>query len=90
MNLMYFKIPESQGGLYTEYLGVLRYLNRFSCAFERKGGTRVYYLIPTDSVLTFLESLPEGLVRSVGYLAECSALSEYSSLPIVQYRKLAV
>lgn len=90
MELMYFKIPESQGGLYSEHSHVLRYLNKISCAFERKGGTRVYYLIPTDSVQTWLKFLPEGLVRSVGYMAECSALSEFSSLPIVQYRKMAV
>lgn len=65
----------------NRFVFVLRYLNRFSLASFIEDGNRTYYIVFTDSVRQWLDSVPAEIEYKAGYLKESFVIDHLSHLP---------
>lgn len=87
MKIAFLRIHTPENELVRSFVGVLRYLNRFSIAFDKRNGVRIYAFVFTDSVRSWLESLPRDFKYSFGFYREGAVEESLSNFP--QKKKVA-
>ncbi|MCR5029616.1 MAG: hypothetical protein K6A31_10210 [Fibrobacter sp.] len=81
MKIAFLRVITPEAELIRSFTGVLRYLNRFSIAFDKQNGVRIYAFVFTDSVRAWVESLPHDFKYSFGFYREGTAEESLSHFP---------